>query len=76
MSTDTFKIILIFAIRPEAAELAHVSGHRVAGIALPPADANFSFHQLNGFKPFTGEESPIHLPLHYPSGRKLHFTVA
>ena len=36
-------IIPIFATGVVGAELAHLSTHSVAGIALPPADANKPF---------------------------------
>lgn len=46
MATATFKIILIFGRRLWAAGLAHVHGHRVAGIALSPADASIALSPL------------------------------
>ena len=39
-------IILIFGISSWAAGLAYVQEHCVAGIALPPADANTSFSSV------------------------------
>ena len=36
-------IISIFVIWEVASVLAHVTTHRVAGITLPPADANTTF---------------------------------
>jgi hypothetical protein len=44
-----FVIISIFVTREVAAVLAHVTTHRVAGITLPPADANTLFHLAFGF---------------------------
>lgn len=51
---------LIFSIRLVFPELAHITGHGVARIALSRADANQSFHHVMALQLCLGEEPLVH----------------
>ncbi|KAK5713571.1 hypothetical protein LTR15_011271 [Elasticomyces elasticus] len=68
------KINHLFGLGWHTAELAHVRWHRVAGIALPPADANTFSSAVWPSQPSSGEERRLHLLIsHIIGSHSQHF---
>lgn len=56
LATASSTLETIFGPSGRAAELAHARPHRVAGLTLPPADANTHFHQCGRLERFLEED--------------------